>query len=112
MRGVDEGGKGGVLLCVELEGCRASQLRSADTIDDRALYFCAKFQTVRQVLRFRGRRGEEKGYMVSRPSLCTEDRGEGIQAAAVPFCVVEMSARPVRTGWCPSANASPADMPS
>ena len=52
-----------VLLCVELEGCRASQLRSADTTDDKALYFGAKFLTRRQVLRFRGRRGEETGYM-------------------------------------------------
>ena len=45
MRGVDEGGKGGVLLCVELEGRRASWIRSAHIFDDRALHFLAKFQT-------------------------------------------------------------------
>ena len=52
-----------VLLCVELEGCQSSQFRSADTIDDRALYFRGKSHTGRQVLRLRGLRGEEKGYM-------------------------------------------------
>ena len=67
-------GKNGGTLCVELEGCRASQLRSADTIDDRALCFRAKFQTGRQVLRFRGRRGEGMGYMKSTIALCRGPR--------------------------------------
>ena len=33
-----------VLLCVELEGCRASHSRIADTIDDREIYFRAIFK--------------------------------------------------------------------
>ena len=56
-------------MCVELEGCRAAQLLSAEKFDDRAPYFRAKFPTGRQVLRFTGREGEKMGYMKSTIAL-------------------------------------------